>query len=119
MSTLVYIAHQVGGDVEGNVRRILDICHDVHKADDDIIPFTPYLSALQYLDDAIPEERELGMLANVEHFRRRTMDEMWLCGPRISNGMSEEIKLALQYDIPIKCYNPTLESDLEAFLTFS
>ncbi|MCB9362269.1 DUF4406 domain-containing protein [Candidatus Woesearchaeota archaeon] len=113
MGKLVYIAHQVSGNVERNVRHILEICRDVHMDNDDIIPFAPYLVALQYLDDHLVEERELGMLANREHFERRTMDEVWLCGPVISKGMEQEIKLALAYEIPIVCYNSALEPRLE------
>ena len=108
---LVYIAHQVGGNTKDNVKKILQICHDIHKKDNNIIPFVPYLVALQYLDDAVIEERELGIQANAEHFKRKTMDEVWLCGPKISAGMEHEIKFALKYNISIKCYNPKLQHD--------
>ena len=112
---LVYIAHQVSGNIENNVKQIFQICHDIHKEDNNIIPFAPYLVALQYLDDRVIEERELGIQANEEHFKRKTMDEVWLCGPEISKGMQHEIKFALEYNIPIKCHNPKLKDDLDKF----
>ena len=110
---LVYIAHQVSGDVEGNIKKILQICHDVHREDNNLLPFAPYVVALQYLDDTIVEERSLGILANEEHFKRKTMDEVWLCGPRISEGMKQEIRLAKKYKIPIKVYSEALKNNLE------
>ena len=110
---LVYIAHPVGGDVSGNIKKILQICHDVHKKDNSLIPFVPYMAALQYLNDDLQEERALGIQANMEHFKRKTMDEVWLCGPRISEGMKQEIKLAKEFGIPIKFYNPELEAEFE------
>lgn len=113
---VVYIAHQVSGDIDGNIKKILQLCHDIHKADDNIIPFAPYLVALQYLDDNVHEERELGILANIEHFKRKTMDEIWLCGPKISKGMEQEIKLAKKYNIPIKCFNSELEPNFKSIL---
>jgi len=106
---IVYIAHQVGGDVEANMKAILAICNKIHRENSDIIPFAPYLVACQYLSNDMVEERELGIQANIEFFKRKTMDEVWLCGPTISPGMKQEIKLAEKYGIPIKFYNPALE----------
>jgi predicted glycosyltransferase len=59
------------------------------------------LVSLQYLDDEVHEDRRLGADANLEHFHRRFIDEVWLYGDRISNGMKEEILLALQLGIPV------------------
>lgn len=110
---LVYIAHPVGGNIKANIKKILQLCHDIHKKNENIIPFAPYIVALYYLSDKIIEERKLGMLANQEHFKRKTMDEVWLCGPNISEGMKQEIKLAIKYKIPIKIYNPKLKNQFE------
>lgn len=97
-----------------NVREVLRICREVHTPE--IIPVAPYLVAVQYLDDGLDEERKLGIAANSEHFKRRIMDETWLCGPKISNGMKSEIQLSLQYEIPIKCYNPELRLELKEII---
>lgn len=99
MSKTVFIAHPISGDIEGNMKRVLAICEQVHSRE--IIPVAPYLVSLQYLDDALVEDRELGIAANLECFHRRYIDELWLFGDRISSGMEEEIKLALEYGIPI------------------
>ena len=111
MAKLVYIAHPIAGNVEENVRSVLDICKEIHS--DHIIPIAPYLVALQYLSDHLTEERDLGIAANQEFFRRGVMDEVWVCGSHISEGMREEIKLALKYGIPIKCYSPDLQAELD------
>lgn len=113
---LVYIAHPVGGNIKANVKKILKLCHDIHKKNDNIIPFVPYITALYYLNDEIMEERKLGMLANQEHFKRRTMDEVWICGSKISEGMKHEIKLAIRYKIPVKIYNPKLRKEAELII---
>lgn len=117
MKKIVYIAHQVSGDVKENVRSILKICHEIHKEDDNIIPFAPYLVTLQYLDDELIEERDLGIEANIEHIRRKNMDEVWLCGPKISGGMEHEIQESLKNNIPIKCYNPELKLRFEELVS--
>lgn len=114
MAKLVYIAHPIAGDVEDNVKRVLEICKRVHTKD--TVPMAPYLVAVQYLNDHLEEERELGIAANVEHFKRKVMDETWLCGPKISSGMKKEIELCLEHDIPIVCYNKELKEQLEEFL---
>ena len=110
---LVYIGHPVGGDIERNIKKILEICHNIHKKNDNIIPFAPYVVSLYYLDDNIVEERKLGMLANQEHFERKTMDEVWLFGSRISEGMKWEIEQAAKYGIPIKVCNSKLKKEFE------
>jgi len=114
MAKLVYIAHQVAGNIQENVKDILNICRVVHSPD--IIPVAPYLVAVQYLNDGVTEERELGIAANREFFKRKIMDEVWVCGPGISSGMREEIKLSLEYNIPIKCHNPELQSELDSLI---
>lgn len=111
---LVYIAHPVGGNTKANVKDILRLCHRIHKENNNIIPFAPYIVALYYLNDKIIEERKLGMLANQEHFKRKTMDEVWICGSEISEGMKQEIKLAIKYKIPIKVYNPELKNQFKS-----
>ena len=111
MPKIVYIAHQVNGNIKQNIESILKICREIHT--EEIIPFAPYLVAFQYLDYSVSEVRSLGIAANTECFRRRMIDEVWLCGPGISEGMKEEIKLAMRHGIPIKCHSNDLEKELE------
>ena len=99
MSKTVFIAHPISDDVRSNVKNVLKICAEVHTKD--VIPVAPYLISLQYLNDEVIEDRELGMEANHECFRRRYVDELWLFGDFISNGMWKEIQLAKEMDIPV------------------
>lgn len=99
MAKLVYISHPISGDVEKNVREVLEICKKVHTKE--IIPFAPYLVSLQYLDDAVAQDRELGIAASIETLRRGLVDELWVCSETISAGMKEEIKIAEEKGIPV------------------
>ena len=109
----VFIGHPISGDIKGNVEKVLKICSELHTKD--IIPVAPYLISLQYLDDKIVEDRELGMEANHECFHRRYVDELWLFGDRISDGMKKEILLAKEMNMPIIPKTEGTKRDLERF----
>ena len=95
----IFIAHPIGGGVEGKVEHVLEICERIHLKT--IIPVAPYLVSLQYLKDEVVEDRQLGVEANLECFQRGYIDELWLFGDKISSGMKEEIRLARELNIPI------------------
>lgn len=113
MTTMVYIAHPIGGDVENNIDDLLHVMDHVHT--DETAPMAPYRTSVEYLDDDDPAERQKGVDKNIEYFERGWMDELWLTGPEISYGMTEEAKLADQYDIPIR-YEPHLEESFRKLL---
>lgn len=115
MPKLVFIAHPIRGDIKGNIESVLKICRENHTKE--ILPFAPYITALQYLDDNVSEQRELGISVNKEFFVRKTIDELWLCGKYISFGMKEEVVWSIENDIPVKCYNKELEKELEKFVS--
>lgn len=98
---IVYIAHPVGGDVEGNLKKIAEIGRQINLNEPGVIPFAPYFFDCHCLDDNEPKERERG-LKNGEHFfLRRVIDEVRLYGDWISNGMGAEIQLAHEVGIPV------------------
>lgn len=109
----IYVAHPVGGDVEGNMKKILEICRLIHTQDSKVIPLAPYLVGLHYLKDTVEEERDLGIEANTEHFKRGMIDEVWLYGTHISPGMKEEILLAHTLEIPVV---PMTDTTREAYV---
>lgn len=106
----IFIGHPIGGDIKGNIEKVLKICLELHTKG--IIPVAPYLVSLQYLDDEVAEDRELGMEANHECFRRRYVDELWLFGDRISSGMRQEVVLARAMGIPVVPKTAGTECDL-------
>lgn len=111
----VFIGHPIGGDVQGNMTKVLAICAQVHTQEEDVIPVAPYLVSLQYLNDSVESDRALGMEANHECFRRGYVDELRLYGDRISDGMRGEIVLANLMDIPVF---PMTEGTMRDFAQF-
>lgn len=107
----VFIAHPIAGDIEANMKKVLEICERVHNKN--IIPVAPYLVSLQYLKDEVVEDRQLGAEANLECFRRGYVDELWLFGDRISSGMKEEIFLAKKLGVPVIPKTEGTKRDLE------
>lgn len=97
---IVYIAHPIGGDVEGNIKRVLAIVRKL-SIENEVIPFAPYIVDVQALDDSNPIERGIGFTHNMAMFERGIIDEVWLYGGRISNGMATEIKWAEVHGIPV------------------
>ncbi len=95
----IFIAHPINGDIEGNMKKVLDICAHLHN--EDTIPVAPYLISLQYLDDSIPKDRDLGIIANLETLNRGYVDELWVYGDSITPGMKQEVTLALSLGIPV------------------
>lgn len=96
---IVFVGHPVSGNIQENIKKILDICKQIHNKQ--VIPCVPYLVSLQYLNDEIIEDRELGIEANLECFHRGYIDELWLFGDRVSRGMKQEVELALSLNIPV------------------
>ena len=98
---IVYIAHPIGGDIEKNIKKVLEICRKVNLQTSDIVPFVPYLSDLYCLDDNSPEERERGLQNGFFMLKKGFIDEIWLYGDRISNGMRAEINICKQVGVKI------------------
>jgi hypothetical protein len=99
---VIYIAHPIGGDVKGNVERILRIVAEINLTMPDVVPFVPYLPDVLALDDSDPILRERCISNDRELFDRRAMDAVWLYGDRISTGMAAEIALARSLGIPVE-----------------
>jgi hypothetical protein len=98
---VAYIAHPISGDVEKNIEKILDIIRHTNLTHPGIIPFAPYIPDCICMDDSIPAERERGIANDVGLFHKGFIDELWLCGDRISYGMEAEKRLAEQLGIPV------------------
>jgi len=89
----IYIAHAISGDLEGNIKKVLNIVRHLNITMPEILPFAPYIVDLQCLDDNIPKERERGLKNNAHYFNSGFIDELWIYG-HITNGIWEEIELA-------------------------
>ena len=62
-------------------------------------PIAPHLYYPQFLNDDDEYERALGMELGLKALR--ACDELWIISPRISSGMSAEIKEAKMCGIPV------------------
>jgi hypothetical protein len=103
---VVYIAHPISGDVKGNISKIIEIVRKINIEHPNIVPFVPYLADCLAMRDNIPEERERGIENARILFERRFIDEIWLYGDRLSNGMVNEIILGISLGIRIVPQTP-------------
>lgn len=98
---IVYIAHPISGNIKNNIKKIKEIIRDINLNDGDVLPFAHYLVDLDCLDDTVPSERKRGIKNDIELLSRKFIDELWLFGNKISEGMIGEIITARQLNIPI------------------
>ena len=99
---IIYIAHPVSGDVNGNIIKIISIVREINMMCPDVVQLVPYLADLYALDDNVPNERQRGIKNDIAVLKSGLINEVWLYGDKISTGMQEEIKLAKELNIPIK-----------------
>ena len=93
---LVYICSPLRGDMEKNMEKAHQYC--AYAAECGMIPLAPHTIFTKYLDDQRPEQREHGLTMGLELLKR--CDEIWVCGPTVSQGMRGEINLADEEKIP-------------------
>lgn len=98
---IVYIYHPISNNYKENVIKIRDILREL-SIKGEVVPFAHYLLEFEYLDDTNQDERSIGMGNNQEFFYQKLIDEIWVYGEYISNGMEEEIRLAMELGIPVK-----------------
>jgi len=111
-----YIAHPIGGDVEGNLAKIRDIVREINLTEPDTVPFVPYYADCVSMDDSVAAERVRGIKNDHQFFYKGVIDEVRLYGDRISAGMKSEIILARDYGIPV---TPMTKETLWEFSTLN
>lgn len=98
---IVYIAHPIGGDVEGNIDKILAIVRNINLTMPNVVAMAPYIVDCLAMDDSVPNERWIGIDKNHALIRSGIFDAIWLYGNRVSEGMKGEIILFKQLNIPV------------------
>jgi hypothetical protein len=98
---IVYIAHPISGDISGNLKKILDIIRQINLNEPETLPFAHYVVDCYALNDTVPQERERGIKNDIALLSASFINEIWLFGDRISNGMKHEIELSKKLGIPI------------------
>jgi len=98
---IAYIAHPISGDIKNNLQKIIDIIREINITQTDVVPFAHYWVDCHALDDDKPSERQRGINNDLEFFSRGFIDELWLYGDKLSNGMLAEIDICRGLNIPI------------------
>ena len=98
-SKLIYICSPYRGNVDENVKNARDYSLKAMMEHPDVIPIAPHLLFTQYLDDNDPKQRRIGLDAGLDLLT--ICDELWVYGEP-SEGMTAEIMLAKELDIPVR-----------------
>ncbi len=98
---LVYICSPYAGDVEKNVKAAQS--YSRFAVDKGYIPVTPHLLFPQFLNDADPAERSLGLFFGNALMSK--CSEVWVFGGYISPGMNAEINRAKRKNYPIRYFS--------------
>lgn len=94
----IFVCSPLRGDYEANIKKAQEYCKFIIK-EFHFAPFAPHALYTAFLDDSIPEERELGLNAGIAFLL--SCDEVWVFGDTITEGMKLEINIADRYSIPV------------------
>lgn len=87
---IVYICSPFSGEVEKNIKAAQE--YSRFAVDKGYIPIAPHLLFPQFLNDADPRERQLGLFFGYALMSK--CSEVWVFGSYISAGMETEINRA-------------------------
>lgn len=102
---VVYVCSPFSGDPVGNAEMASRYCR--FAVDTGYAPFASHLFFPQFLDDGIPEERELGMFMAIIILTKCA--ELWVFGDRITKGMSQEIRKAESRNMIVRYFTTDCE----------
>ena len=88
--TKVYICSPYRGDTEKNVAAAVKYCR--YAIGKGMVPIAPHIYLTRFLNDDIPEQRELGLRIGLEALAKCA--EIWVFGNYVSEGMKREIAAA-------------------------
>jgi len=102
---LTYICSPYAGNIDANVKAAKR--YSRYAIEKGVIPIAPHLLFPQFLDDANPDGRQLGLA-----FGNKLMakcEEVWVFGSDISEGMAAEIMKAKVKCKPIRYFTKDCE----------
>ena len=105
---VVYIAHPIGGDVQGNLAKIRKIVKSIYNNPKyaTVVPLVPYYLDVLLLNDDVPAERQRGLNHGLALLTKNSfINEVWLCGNKISQGMKNEAFAAFSAGIKVCAFN--------------
>mgnify|MGYP002516979555 FL=1 len=102
---IVYICSPYAGEIEKNVKAAQEYSH--FAVEKGYIPIAPHLLFPQFLNDANPRERQLGLFFGNALMSK--CSEVWVFGSRISAGMEAEINRAKWKNYRLRYFTETCE----------
>lgn len=102
---IVYVCSPYSGDVISNCQAARK--YSRFAVDRGCIPIAPHLLYPQFLDDGVPQERELGQFFSDVLMTKCA--EVWVFGSKFTKGMEIEIKRALGKGYPLRYFNEDCE----------
>ena len=98
---LVYICSPLSGDVPGNTEKARRFCR--FALEQGQIPLAPHLLFPQFMNDGVPEERELAIFMDIVLLGK--CSELWVFGDLITEGMNTEIEVARRRRQRVRYFN--------------
>ena len=102
---IVYICSPYAGEIEKNVKAAQE--YSRFAVEKGYIPIAPHLLFPQFLNDANPKERQLGLFFG--NALMSNCSEVWVFGSRISAGMEAEINRAKWKNYRLRYFTETCE----------
>lgn len=102
---IVFICSPYAGDTENNVKSAQG--YSRFAVDKGYIPLAPHLLFPQFMNDANPAERKLGLFFGNALMSK--CSEVWVFGERISAGMESEIKRARWKNYRLRYFTESCE----------
>ena len=102
---IVYICSPYAGEIEKNVKAAQE--YSRFAVEKGYIPIAPHLLFPQFLNDANPRERQLGLFFGNALMSK--CSEIWVFGSRISAGMETEINRAKWKNYRLRYFTETCE----------
>ena len=102
---IVYICSPYAGDTESNIKAAQK--YSRFAVDKGYIPVAPHLLFPQFMNDANPAERKLGLFFGNALMSK--CSEVWVFGERISAGMEAEIKRARWKNYRLRYFSESCE----------
>ena len=102
---IVYICSPYAGDTENNIKAAQK--YSRFAVSKGYIPIAPHLLFPQFLNDADPAERKLGLFFGNALMSK--CSEVWVFGERISAGMEAEIKRARWKNYRLRYFTESCE----------
>ena len=102
---IVFICSPYAGEVDENIRAARR--YSRFAVDKGYITIAPHLLFPQFLNDADPNERQLGLFFGDALMSK--CSEVWVFGSRVSAGMETEIKRAKWKNYRLRYFNESCE----------